>query len=102
MLNELGNPAAVVKLVRAFGFHTLVLNRDADAFVQKGLLTQAFRKLIEAEFRDVENLGIRQEGYFSTPAAGLTRHLQFGRRDASLVLLLISRPVPPNFQTKPL
>src|SRR5215213_10286421 len=98
MLDELGDAAAVVELVRTLGLLALVLDGDADAFVQERLLAEALGEFVKAELRDLENLRIRLEGDFRATAAGLAGHLQFRAGDASLVFLLVSRPIPPDFE----
>jgi hypothetical protein len=40
VLNKLSDTAAVVELVRLLRLFTLVLDRNANAFIEKGLLAQ--------------------------------------------------------------
>ena len=42
VLHELGNAAAIIKLVRTFRFLAFVMNGDTDALVEKSLFAQAF------------------------------------------------------------
>ena len=49
MLDELGDAALVIKLVRLLRLFTLVLDRDANAFVEKRLFAQPLGQLVETE-----------------------------------------------------
>src|SRR5688500_20315193 len=51
VLHEFSDPTLVVELVRTFRLFPLVFNRDANAFVEKSLLTQTFRELVNAKLR---------------------------------------------------
>ena len=62
MLDELGDAALVIELVRLFWLFAFVLDRDADALVEKGLLAQPLGKFVKTELVVVENLRVRLEG----------------------------------------
>jgi hypothetical protein len=98
VFDEFSDSAFVVKLVRTLRLFSLIFNRDADAFVEKGLLTQSFRELVEAELSVIKNLGIRLESDLGSALAGLTGLLQTGHRDSSNVVLLVSFAVSPNLK----
>ena len=72
VLDELGDAAAVVELVRALGLLPLVLDGDADALVEERLFAQALGEFVEAELADLEDFGVGLEGDFGAAAAGLT------------------------------
>ena len=81
MLDELGNPALVVKLVRAFLFVALVADGDANAFIEKSLFAQTLRELVKAELCGIENFRVRLESNFRSALARLSRLLKFGQRE---------------------
>ena len=49
MFYKLSDAALVVKLVRALGFFAFILDRDANALVEKGLLSEPLRKFVKAK-----------------------------------------------------
>ena len=61
MLDELGNAALVIKLVRLFALVPLVLDEDADAFVQERLFAKPLGELFKAVIGRLENARIGPE-----------------------------------------
>ena len=59
--DELGDAAAVVKLVLLRRFHALIGQRDGEAFVQKRQLAQPLRQRVEVELRRVHDGGVGLE-----------------------------------------
>ena len=59
MFYEFRDPAFVIKLVRFFGLFALVLDEDANAFVQKGLFAKPLGKLFETVNRSSQKSSSR-------------------------------------------
>ena len=55
MLDEFGDAAAVVKLVRFGRFHALVGQRYGEALVEERQFTEALRQRVEVELRRVHD-----------------------------------------------
>ncbi len=70
MLHELSDTATIVKLVGLFRLFALVLDGDADPFIEKSLLAQTFGELVKNKLNRIEDLRIRFEGDL---CAALTR-----------------------------
>ena len=80
MLDELGDAALVVKLVRALRLFAFILDRDANAFVQKGLFAQALGKFVKTKNGVIKNLRVRLEGDLRAALPRLAGLLQTARR----------------------
>ena len=96
MLDELGDSAFVVELVRLFRLLALVFDGDADAFVQKCLFAQALGQFVEAEFDQIEDLRIRFEGDLRAASSRLAGVLQASHGDAAHIFLLVGFAVSPD------
>src|SRR5258706_4366495 len=98
VLNKLSNTAAIVKLVSLFRLFSLVLDGDADPFIEKRLLAQALGELVKDKLNRIEDLRIRVEGDLCAALAGLAGLLERSDRDAAGVLLFVGQTVAPDFQ----
>ena len=100
ILNELRNAAVVFE--RMLLVRTLLLNRDFNAFVEKGELSQAVRKRIKAEFNFLKDLFVRLKHDLRSGALAFADNGDFGHRFSALVLLAIEIPVAAHFHFAPL
>ena len=82
VLDKLGNAAFVVELVRTLGLFALILDGDANAFVEKRFLAQPLRKLVEAESRVIENLRVGLERDLGPASSCLSRSVSSGRPES--------------------
>src|SRR4030095_3243461 len=76
VLDEFSDAATVVKLVRLLSLFTLILDRDANAFVEKSFFAQALRKFFKTEFSRVEDFGVRLESNLCAALTSLAGLLQ--------------------------
>ena len=98
MFYKLSDAALVVKLMRALGFFAFILDRDADALVEKGLFSEPLRKFVKAINGMVKDLGVRFERDLRATPPGLAGLLQPGHGNPPDVVLLVSFCVPPNLK----
>src|SRR5687768_10792831 len=95
VLHELRDAAAVVELVRLLRLFALVLDRDANAFVEKRFFAQSLGQFFETEFSRIENLRVRFESNLRTALSRLARLLQTCDCDAPLVVLFVRQAIAP-------
>ena len=100
VLDEFDDPAGEAKL-RIF-VTALVLQRDLQAFVQKGQLAQALREEVVAEVNFLENADIGVKSDFCSGFARLAgdRELRFG--NSAFVGLFPDLAVAQDFQVQPI
>ena len=78
----------------------LILDRDANAFIEKSLFAQAFGQFVETELDRVEDLRVRFKSDLGAPLFCLARLLQIAGPDATFELLLVGLTVPPDFDVE--
>ena len=100
MFDEFRNAALVVELVRTLRLFALVFDRDANAFVEKGLLAQALGQFVETKLGVVENLRVRLERDLGSALPRLSGLLQARNWNAANILLFVSLTVSPDLQTQ--
>ena len=100
MLDELGDAAAIVELMRAFWLFTLIVNRDPNSFIEESLFAQAFRELLKTKFDRIKNLCVRLEGDLGPALSRFAGLLESGNGNAAFVFLFVRQAVAPNFQVQ--
>ena len=80
----------------------LVVDRDENAAIEKGQLTQALRQRVEAELGCLEDLCVRPEGDLRATPLRRAGDLERAGRCAALVALLIHLAVAPDLQIEAL
>src|SRR6266849_6793308 len=100
MFHELGDAASIVELVRTFRLFALIVNRDANSFVEKSLFAQPLRELVKTKFDRVKNLCVRLEGDLRPALSRLAGLFELGDRNTTFVFLLVRQAVAPDFQVQ--
>ena len=102
MLHELDDAALVVEFLGADAvFEALIVEQDADAFIEEGELPQAIGKDIPLVLVDLKDLAVGLEGDVGARVAGRVRSGKWRLGDAALEAHVMRRTVAPHFDFEP-